>query len=70
LLSQTLILIIVTAIISITAFGNRKVNEDLIMYPPAVSRGQYWRLLTSGFIHADYQHLLFNMLTLYFLAEQ
>ena len=69
MLSQTLILIIITAIISITAFGNRKIYDDLIMYPPAVNRGQYWRLLTSGFIHADYQHLLFNMLTLYFFGE-
>nr|MCU0335860.1 rhomboid family intramembrane serine protease [Chitinophagaceae bacterium] len=39
------------------------------MYPPAVSRGQYWRLLTSGFLHADYMHLIFNMLTLYFFGR-
>jgi membrane associated rhomboid family serine protease len=38
------------------------------MYPPAVGRGQFYRLLTSGFIHADYNHLIFNMLTLYFFG--
>ena len=26
--------------------------------------GEYYRLLSSGFIHADYNHLFFNMLTL------
>lgn len=39
------------------------------MYPPAVKRGQYYRLFTSGLIHANYQHLLFNMLTLYFFGQ-
>lgn len=69
MISQTLIIIVVTAISSIIAFGNQKIYGDLIMYPPAVSRGQYYRLLTSGFIHADYSHLIFNMITLYFFGS-
>jgi membrane associated rhomboid family serine protease len=68
MLSQTLIIIIVTALVSVSAFNNSKVYNDLIMYPPEINRGQYWRLLTSGFIHADYMHLFFNMLTLYFFG--
>ncbi len=67
--SQTIILIIVTALISVTSFKNQKVYNDLILYPPAINRGQYYRFLTSGFIHADIQHLLFNMLTLYFFGD-
>ncbi len=67
--SQTIILIIVTALVSVTSFSNRNVYNDLILYPPAINRGQYYRFLTSGFIHADLQHLLFNMLTLYFFGE-
>ena len=39
------------------------------MYPPAINRGQYYRLLTSGFIHADFMHLIFNMLTLWFFGK-
>lgn len=27
---------------------------------------EYWRLMTSGFLHADGMHLFFNMLSLYF----
>ena len=32
-------------------------------------RGEYHRWLTSGFLHGDYMHLLFNMITLYFFGE-
>ncbi len=32
----------------------------------AVKRGEYYRLITSGFLHAGWGHLLMNMITLYF----
>jgi len=69
MISQTIIIVIITAITSLIAFNNQKIYGDLIMYPPAINRGQYYRLLTSGFIHADYNHLIFNMLTLYFFGK-
>jgi membrane associated rhomboid family serine protease len=31
-------------------------------------RGEYWTAITSGFVHADLTHLLFNMITFYFFA--
>lgn len=65
----TLIIIIITCLISIGSFSNPGIYNAMIMYPPAVNRGQYYRLLTSGFIHADYSHLLFNMLTFYFFGQ-
>ena len=68
-MSQTLIIIVVTALISFSAFNNSKIYNDLIMYPPAINRGQFYRLLTSGFLHADFMHLLFNMLTLWFFGR-
>jgi membrane associated rhomboid family serine protease len=34
-----------------------------------VRRGQFDRLLTHGFIHADWSHLLFNMITLFFFGR-
>jgi membrane associated rhomboid family serine protease len=43
----------------------------LILWPPAVQRQrQYERLLTYGFIHADWAHLLFNMITLWSFGTQ
>jgi membrane associated rhomboid family serine protease len=65
-LSITLIIIIITCIISITAFSNDKVFDDLIFYPPAIAnQNQFYRFFTCGFIHADYAHLFFNMYSLY-----
>lgn len=34
-----------------------------------VRNGQYVRLLSSGFLHADWQHLIFNMISLFFFAN-
>lgn len=35
-----------------------------------VQRGEYIRMLTSGFLHVDWQHLIFNMITLFFFANE
>jgi membrane associated rhomboid family serine protease len=64
-MTQTLLIIIVTCAISIYALNERSILGKLIMDPILVKHGQYYRLLTSGFIHADYFHLAFNMFTLY-----
>ena len=69
-LSITLILIIITCLISLTAFNSEKVFDDLIFYPPAISQQQqYYRFFTCGFIHANYGHLFFNMYALYMFGE-
>jgi len=69
MLSITLVIIIITCIISLAAFNNAKVKNDLIFYPPAISfNKQYYRFITSGFIHGDYIHLIFNMLSFYFFG--
>lgn len=39
------------------------------LYGPAVASGEWWRLFTSGFLHANTLHLGFNMLMLYFFAR-
>lgn len=64
-LSITLILVIATALISIGAFSNDKLYNDLIFYPPSINRGQWYRFITHGFIHANWMHLIFNMVGLY-----
>jgi membrane associated rhomboid family serine protease len=46
------------------------VVEEGWLYRAAISQGdQYWRLLTSGFLHVSITHVGFNMLILYFVGR-
>ncbi|MES1215680.1 MAG: rhomboid family intramembrane serine protease [Bacteroidota bacterium] len=64
-ISITLIIVIITSLVSIGAFSNQKLMNDLIFYPPSIKAGQWYRFFTCGLIHADAGHLIFNMLALY-----
>jgi membrane associated rhomboid family serine protease len=65
----TLYIIIITSLISFVGFRNEKLINELIFWPPAITQKfQYYRFITCGLIHADYMHLIFNMLTLYFFG--
>lgn len=65
-LSITLAILLFTSLVSITTFGNRKIVQELIFYPPAITQnGQWYRFFTCGLLHADWEHLIFNMLSLY-----
>lgn len=69
-LDITVILIIITALVSIGGFNNQKLIDDLIFDPPAVTqRKQWYRFFTCGLIHADYAHLIFNMLSLFLFGR-
>jgi membrane associated rhomboid family serine protease len=68
-LSITVIIIIVTGVVSFMAFTNHKLLEQFIFYPPSVRRGQWYRFFSCGLIHADWGHLLFNMIALYMFGE-
>ena len=66
----TLAFLALTVLVSWQAFGNRRLLERLLLWPPAIARQrQYDRLVMHGFVHADWQHLLFNMITLYFFGR-
>ena len=61
----------ITILVSFIAFSSDFVFDRAILHPYNVSRGKYlYTLITSGFIHADIMHLLFNMLTFFFFAFQ
>ena len=69
-LTTNLVIIALTSLVSLSAFGNANLIRRLILWPPAISRDrQYYRLVSYGLIHADPQHLLFNMITLYFFGS-
>ncbi len=63
---MTLIIVIVTVLISFAAFNNQQLMSKLIFNPYAVKNLKQWyRLVSSGFLHADYMHLFINMFVLY-----
>lgn len=69
-LTLSISIIVITCLISIPAFNNGKMVDDLSMWPYMVKeRNQYYRFITSGFVHGDFMHLGFNMLTLYFFGS-
>lgn len=64
-----IIIIALTAITSIMAFGDRNLHNNLIFNVSAILKGKQWyRLITSAFLHGDSLHLIFNMMTLYFFS--
>jgi membrane associated rhomboid family serine protease len=66
----TIGLIIANVIFSLIGFSNAVMVDKTIMWPYRVAReNQYFRFITSGFLHADWMHLIFNMFTLFFFGR-
>ena len=67
---MTLIIIIITCIVSFICFNDstwfRKLQFNLYQ---VYHRKEYYRLLTHGFVHADWIHLIVNMFVLYSFGE-
>ena len=45
------------------------VDGDFGLWGPMVSAGEWWRLITSGFLHASLLHIGSNMLALFFIGR-
>jgi len=65
----TIIIIAANALISYKGFSDYSFFDKYKFQVGAVQRGEKFRMLSSGFLHADTQHLLFNMFSLYVFAE-
>lgn len=65
-MSLTLILVAVTALISYRGFTDQAAVAKLMLYPIQMkARGEWYRFFSHGFVHADWGHLLINMIVLY-----
>jgi membrane associated rhomboid family serine protease len=61
-----LTILVVTIIVSVIGLASPKVIERSLLRPYLVARGSgYAGLLTSGFVHANVGHLVFNLITFY-----
>ena len=68
-MSITFLLIGITVIASFYAFNKPYLQSRWMMNPyQIISRRQYYRFITSGFIHQDHMHLLWNMFAFYFFG--
>lgn len=65
----TIVIIAANAILSFKGFDDRSFFEKYKFNVGSIRRGEQIRMLSSGFLHADITHFLFNMFTLYFFAE-
>jgi membrane associated rhomboid family serine protease len=69
--SLTFLIMAVTVVISLLAWQKPAWMDAMMMSPYRILKKQeYWRFLTSGFIHADFTHLFFNLFSFYFFGMQ
>jgi len=65
----TIILILINVIVSFKGFSDLAFFNKNKFQISAIQQGEKHRIFTSGFLHVDQMHLIFNMLTLYFFAD-
>lgn len=65
----TYFFIALTALVSVPAFSNRELFDKLKFNAYLIFHKKEWhRLLSHGFVHADWGHLFFNMLAFFFFG--
>ncbi|MDP4267191.1 MAG: rhomboid family intramembrane serine protease [Bacteroidota bacterium] len=68
---MTWIVIIITCLISVYSFNDINLFLKLKFSPYLISKDREWyRFLTSGFVHADWMHLFVNMFVLYSFGSE
>ncbi|MFD3408100.1 rhomboid family intramembrane serine protease [Aquirufa sp. HETE-83D] len=67
----SILLIALTIIISLVAWQKPDLMGKMLMNPYRIQhRNEYWRFVSSGFIHADFTHLFFNLFSFFFFGVQ
>jgi membrane associated rhomboid family serine protease len=54
---------------ALTGSTGGSVYDHFALFGPSVSHGDYWRLVTSGFLHYGLFHIALNMYALYWLGR-
>jgi membrane associated rhomboid family serine protease len=65
-ISITIIIVALTTVVSLALMNNSVGKSRLIFHPVTIqNHGQWYRFISSGFIHADFWHLAINMFVLW-----
>jgi membrane associated rhomboid family serine protease len=64
-----LLLIVFNVLVSYKGFSESRFFERYKFSVLALQKQQYFRLLSSGFLHVDSAHLIFNMFALYMFGD-
>lgn len=75
IVTSILILINIIVFFAMFAFSGANITGGVLLQFGAlnsvlVQNGQFWRLITAGFVHSGFLHLLFNMYSLYLIGTQ
>lgn len=63
------LILLFTVVTSIYAFNDHTLYGKFMLHPYSVYRkNKLYTLITSGMIHSDWMHLIFNMMTFFFFA--
>lgn len=65
----TIAIIVINVLFSLKGFNDYNFFEKFKFHIGGIQRGEQVRMVSSAFLHANMQHLLFNMLSLFFFAN-
>jgi membrane associated rhomboid family serine protease len=68
-MSLSTIIIIITGITTYMGFQDHKFFERYAFSVSGIKAGEFYRFITSAFLHSDWMHYLVNMFTLYFFGD-
>jgi membrane associated rhomboid family serine protease len=70
-MSGTILILLLTILVSLLGFMSRPFIEATVLRPYQIARGQdFFTLIMSGFVHASFGHIFFNLLTLFYFGPQ
>lgn len=70
IMNTTTWILIITIATSFYAWNRREMYQKWLLNPYKINTNQeYWRFITSGFVHLNYMHLFFNMFALFFFGQ-
>lgn len=61
-------LIAVNVVMFVLQMTSKDLERGLVLWAPGVAGGEYYRLVTSAFMHYGVMHILFNMWALYVIG--